>query len=116
MNLVAKEFIASRGDECGVLVLSRFTRAHRELPEALEVNPFAIHEVSAAMLEAPGMPPAEQRKRMARLREQVAYNNIFRWAGNFHSEFLKLELPSSEWETPLEKSLEQNVLADCDVA
>lgn len=116
MNLVAKEFIASRADEQGALILSRFTGAHRELPEALEINPFAIHELSAAMLLALEMSPAEQRRRMARLREQVAYNNIFRWAGKFLSELLKFELPEYGQEPALEKPLEDNLFADREAA
>ena len=82
MNLVAKEFVASRRDEKGVLILSRFTGAHRELTDAVEINPFAIHEVSEAMRLALEMPDSEQRRRMIRMREQVAYNNVFRWAGH----------------------------------
>lgn len=95
MNLVAKEFIASRTDEQGSLILSRFTGAHRELPEALEINPFAVHEVSEAMYCALQMGQKEQQKRMHLLREQVAYNNVFRWAGKFLSALLKFEFPEN---------------------
>jgi trehalose 6-phosphate synthase len=95
MNLVAKEFIASRTDEQGVLILSRFAGAQRELPDAIDINPFAIHEIGSAMLLALEMPAGERRKRMQRLREQVAYNNVFRWAGKFFSELLKFDLPEN---------------------
>src|SRR6187402_2726732 len=95
MNLVAKEFVASRRDEQGVLILSRFTGAHRELTDSVEINPFAIHEVSEAMRVALKMPAAEQRRRMTRMREQVAYNNVFRWAGKFLSALLKYDLPEN---------------------
>ncbi len=92
MNLVAKEFVASRRDEQGVLVLSRFAGAFRELSDAVEINPFAIHEVSDAIRVALEMPSEEQRRRMHRMREQVAYNNVFRWAGKFLSALLKFDL------------------------
>ena len=98
MNLVAKEFVASRFDEQGVLILSRFTGAHRELPESLGVNPFAMHELADAILQAVAMPAAEQRRRMRRMREQVAQNNVYRWAGKFLSALLTFDLPELEAE------------------
>jgi trehalose 6-phosphate synthase len=81
MNLVAKEFIASRDDERGVLVLSQFTGAARELPEALIVNPYDADECAAALLEALVMPAKEQRARMRLMRGLVSEFNVFRWAG-----------------------------------
>jgi trehalose 6-phosphate synthase len=93
MNLVAKEFVASRADEQGVLILSQFTGAYRELPEALCVNPYAVHELADAIRHAVTMPPEEQRRRMLRMREQVAYNNVYRWAGKILAALLKLDLP-----------------------
>lgn len=81
MNLVCKEFIAARDDEQGVLVLSRFAGAARELPEALIVNPYHVEETADALHRAATMPPAEQRERMASLRMTVKENNVFRWAG-----------------------------------
>ena len=95
MNLVAKEFVASRADEQGVLILSQFTGAHRELGEALDINPFAIHEVSDAIQLALAMPMEEQRRRMSRMREQIAYNNVFRWAGKYLSALLRFDLPEN---------------------
>lgn len=112
MNLVAKEFLASRTDEEGVLILSRFTGAHRELPEALEINPFAIHEISDAMKRALEMPREEQCRRMQRLREQVAYNNVFRWAGKFLSALLKFDLTENGQEPALDESLGPNLRTD----
>jgi trehalose-6-phosphate synthase len=81
MNLVCKEFIAARDDERGVLVLSRFAGAARELPEALIVNPYHVEETADALHRAATMPEAEQRERMASLRMTVRENNVFRWAG-----------------------------------
>jgi trehalose 6-phosphate synthase len=81
MNLVAKEFVASRDDERGVLILSQFTGASRELPEALIVNPYDIDQCAAALRTALMMPPAEQRDRMRSMRGLVQDFNVYRWAG-----------------------------------
>lgn len=80
MNLVAKEFVASRIDGDGVLILSAFTGAARELTDALIVNPFAVDEMAAAIHQALCMPAEERRWRMNRMRSVVATNNVYRWA------------------------------------
>jgi trehalose 6-phosphate synthase len=95
MNLVAKEFVTSRLDEDGVLILSRFTGAARELEDAVLVNPFATEELAAAIQRALAMPEEECRKRMQKMRAVVAQNNIYRWAGKFLSTLLKFEFPES---------------------
>ena len=81
MNLVAKEFVAARTDERGVLILSEFTGAARELTEALVVNPYDLGEASEAMAAALVMPAAEQQERMRAMRSLVAHFNVYRWAG-----------------------------------
>jgi len=81
MNLVAKEFISARDDERGVLLLSRFTGAARELTAAVLVNPYDLEGVADTMRVALMMSPAEQRERMRALRAQVAEFNVYRWAG-----------------------------------
>jgi len=81
MNLVCKEFVAARDDLQGVLVLSRFAGAARELSEALIVNPYHVEETADALNRAATMPQAEQRERMASLRSTVREFNVFRWAG-----------------------------------
>ncbi len=81
MNLVSKEFVAARDDEQGVLVLSRFAGAARELREALIVNPYHVEETADALHRALKMPAAEQRERMASLRAVVSEFNVYRWAG-----------------------------------
>jgi len=81
MNLVAKEFIAARDDERGVLVLSQFTGAARELHEALIVNPYHIEQAADALYRALTMPEIEQRERMRSMRTLVKDFNVFRWAG-----------------------------------
>jgi alpha,alpha-trehalose-phosphate synthase [UDP-forming] len=81
MNLVAKEFVASRIDGDGVLILSAFTGAARELNDALIVNPFAPDEMAEAMHQAINMPATERRRRMNRMRAVVSVNNVYRWAG-----------------------------------
>jgi len=81
MNLVSKEFAAARDDLQGVLILSRFAGAARELSEALIVNPYHVEETADALHRAATMPVAEQRERMASLRHTVRESNVFRWAG-----------------------------------
>jgi trehalose 6-phosphate synthase len=81
MNLVAKEFVAARDDEQGVLILSQFTGAARELSESLIVNPYDIEQSAAAMHLALTMSPDEQRARMRSMRNLVQEFNVFRWAG-----------------------------------
>jgi trehalose 6-phosphate synthase len=81
MNLVAKEFVAARDDEQGMLVLSQFTGAARELTEALIVNPYDIEAASGAMAVALAMSPDEQRGRMRELRSYLRHFNVYRWAG-----------------------------------
>ena len=81
MNLVAKEFIAARDDEQGVLILSQFAGASRELPEALIVNPYDADQCAAALRLALSMPADEQRDRMRLMRSVVRDFNVYRWAG-----------------------------------
>jgi len=81
MNLVAKEFLAARDDGRGVLILSRFTGASRELPEALIVNPYDIDQCAAALHLALTMPAPEQRDRMRVMRGLISEFNVYRWAG-----------------------------------
>jgi trehalose-6-phosphate synthase len=95
MNLVAKEFVTSRCDGDGVLILSRFTGAARELGSAVLLNPFAINEMADAIYQSLKMPEDERRKRMQKLRTVVCENNIYRWAGKVLSSLLKLEFPES---------------------
>jgi trehalose 6-phosphate synthase len=81
MNLVAKEFAAARDDEDGVLILSTFAGASRELLEALLVNPFDVSETAAAIETAIAMPRDQRRERMQLMRRTVKENNVYRWAG-----------------------------------
>jgi trehalose 6-phosphate synthase len=81
MNLVAKEFVSARDDERGVLILSQFTGAARELAEALIVNPYDIEQCAAALRIALAMPADEQRARMRSMRSLVQEFNVYRWAG-----------------------------------
>jgi trehalose 6-phosphate synthase len=81
MNLVAKEFVAARDDEAGVLILSQFTGAARELSEALIVNPYDADQCAAALDIALAMPMRMQRARMRLMRGLVHEFNVYRWAG-----------------------------------
>ena len=89
MNLVAKEFAASRFDEDGVLILSRFTGAARELTDALLINPYATDHFAEAIKQALEMAPEERQRRMRRMREVVRENNIYKWAADIISELAK---------------------------
>jgi trehalose 6-phosphate synthase len=80
MNLVAKEFAAARGDEEGVLILSQFTGAARDLKGALLINPYSAEETSAALRRALTMHPSEQHRRMVAMRASVRDYNIYRWS------------------------------------
>jgi trehalose 6-phosphate synthase len=81
MNLVAKEFVASRDDNQGVLILSTFAGASRELTEALIVNPYDTRAMAESINTALRMPPEEQGERMHLMRQQVRDQNVYRWAG-----------------------------------
>lgn len=81
MNLVAKEYVAARDDERGVLVLSQFTGAANELYEALIVNPYHIEQTADAFFQALTMPDFEQKERMRSMRAMVRDFNVYRWAG-----------------------------------
>ena len=90
MNLVAKEFIAARDDEEGVLILSTFAGASRELPETLLVNPYDAGAMALALHQALIMPPDEQRERMRVMRAVVKSRNVYRWAGQMLLDASKL--------------------------
>ncbi|HEX5128073.1 MAG TPA: trehalose-6-phosphate synthase [Rhodocyclaceae bacterium] len=92
MNLVCKEFIAARDDEQGVLILSQFAGAAREMSEALQINPYHVEETADALFSAVSMPKAEQRERMMNLRAVVMEHNVYRWAGSILTDAAKLRL------------------------
>jgi trehalose 6-phosphate synthase len=92
MNLVAKEFVASRTDDDGVLILSTFAGASRELPDALIVNPYDIGALADSIHMAIDMGPRERGARMRRMRQVVAEHNVYRWAGNLISELSRIRV------------------------
>jgi trehalose 6-phosphate synthase len=92
MNLVAKEYIASREDDDGVLVLSPFTGAARELPDALIVNPYDTEKLADAIYQALEMESPERRTRMRRMRQVVRQHNVYRWAANLIGELCDVRL------------------------
>ncbi|WP_234661856.1 bifunctional alpha,alpha-trehalose-phosphate synthase (UDP-forming)/trehalose-phosphatase [Agromyces marinus] len=83
MNLVAKEYVASRYDDDGVLLLSEFTGASDELRQAVLVNPHDIEGLKDAMVEAVNMPPRERARRMRALRRRVIENDVANWSATF---------------------------------
>ena len=94
MNLVAKEFVAARDDENGVLVLSKFTGAAIELHDALLVNPYDIQGVSEAVHQGLEMSLGERRLRMQRMRRQVMEHNVYRWAASVLGDLRELRMES----------------------
>jgi trehalose-6-phosphate synthase len=96
MNLVAKEFLATRRDERGVLILSQFTGAARELRDALLVNPYDIDQTADAIRTALEMEPEDQQLRMQRMRKVIKEHNIYRWAGNLITELCEVRLDTPE--------------------
>ncbi len=94
MNLVAKEFIASRDDEQGALILSRFTGASRELRDAVIVNPYDTEQLAEALRVALEMDPDDRRARMRRMRKVVKDHNIYRWAANLITELSEIRIES----------------------
>jgi alpha,alpha-trehalose-phosphate synthase [UDP-forming] len=96
MNLVAKEFVATRHDERGVLILSCFTGAARELRDALQVNPYDIDQTAEAIRAALEMQPEEKQMRMQRMRKQVREHNVYRWAGSLIGELCEVRLDVAE--------------------
>ncbi|HEY1272518.1 MAG TPA: trehalose-6-phosphate synthase [Terriglobales bacterium] len=92
MNLVAKEFVAARSDERGVLILSRFTGAARELHDALMVNPYDIDQTADAIRLALEMEPEDKQLRIRRMRRVVREHNIYYWAGSLITELCEVRL------------------------
>ncbi len=97
MNLVAKEFVATRNDERGVLILSCFTGAARELRDALQVNPYDIDQTAEAIRAALEMQPEEKQIRMQRMRKLVREHNVYRWAGSLIGELCEVRLDAVEF-------------------
>jgi len=96
MNLVAKEFVAARHDENGVLILSIFTGAARELRDALQVNPYDLDQTAEAIRTALEMDPDEKQSRMQHMRRAIRERNIYQWAGNLITELCELRLDDAE--------------------
>jgi len=90
MNLVAKEFIASREDLGGSLILSSFTGASKELTDAIQINPYAIEEFADSIKLAVEMPQAEKRRRMENMRRVVSENNVYKWAASIITDLTAL--------------------------
>ena len=91
MNLVAKEFVASRVADPGVLVLSEFAGAAHELTEALLVNPHDIEGVKRAILNALSLPEGEVTRRMRILRSTVKAHTVYDWARRFLDDLVPVE-------------------------
>jgi len=96
MNLVAKEFIASRADNCGVLILSTFAGAALELTDSLLVNPYDVQQLAGAIHRALNMPADEQAARMQRMRDSVREHNVYRWAASLLSDLTEIRIDTPD--------------------
>jgi trehalose 6-phosphate synthase len=92
MNLVAKEFVASRSDEKGVLILSQFTGASRDLHDALIINPYDVSQTAEAIKIALEMSSDEQKTRMKRMRGHLRERNIYKWAADVVGELASVRM------------------------
>jgi trehalose 6-phosphate synthase len=106
MNLVAKEYVAARDDEDGVLVLSKFTGAAVELRDALMVNPYDKEGVADAIHQGLEMERGERRMRMERMRRHVMEHNIYRWAARVLGDLRELRLENAETVVPMAPTAE----------
>jgi trehalose-6-phosphate synthase len=91
MNLVAKEYVSWKSDLNGVLILSTFTGAVRELTGAVQINPYSIEEFADAIKYAIELPPEERRRRMQKMRSIIKENNVYRWAANIITDLTALK-------------------------
>jgi len=96
MNLVAKEFVASREDERGVLILSTFAGASLELTDALLVNPYDVQQMATAIARALEMSDEEQAQRMRQMRREVREHNVYRWAAILLSDLTEIRIDAPE--------------------
>lgn len=96
MNLVAKEFVAARSDEQGVLILSRFAGASHELADALLVNPYDTEGLADTIYRALTMAPEERHARMARMRAYIREHNIYRWAGTLIADLAAIRVQPTD--------------------
>ncbi|HXW91185.1 MAG TPA: trehalose-6-phosphate synthase [Terriglobales bacterium] len=117
MNLVAKEFPAVRHDERGVLILSRFTGAARELHDALLVNPYDIDQTAEAIRVALEMEPEERQLRMQRMRKVIRERNVYHWAANLIEQLCEVRLDTDEMEKarslPRHDNYDEQAVARC---
>ena len=96
MNLVAKEFVTTRDDEDGVLILSKFAGASGELTDALVVNPYDTEQLADAMRRALEMDPDERRQRMSRMRHYVREHNVYRWAATLIGDLADVRIGTAQ--------------------
>jgi trehalose 6-phosphate synthase len=96
MNLVAKEFVASRDDNRGALILSTFAGAARELGDALQVNPYDVDQVANAIYQGLEFSEEEQSARMSRMRKIVYERNVYRWAASLLSDLTEIRVENGE--------------------
>ena len=96
MNLVAKEFVAAREDEDGVLILSQFAGAACELRDALVINPYDIEQLAESIRTALEMSPDERQNRMRHMRRVVREHNVYRWAAELIGDLAEVRFDTSQ--------------------
>ncbi|MGH7930573.1 MAG: bifunctional alpha,alpha-trehalose-phosphate synthase (UDP-forming)/trehalose-phosphatase, partial [Candidatus Binatia bacterium] len=101
MNLVAKEYVATRGDSGGVLILSEMAGAAKELPEAIIINPNNRAEIAAGLMEALEMAPVQQQKRLRLMQRRLRRYNVTRWASDFLTTLLSMREVQNRIESKL---------------
>jgi trehalose 6-phosphate synthase len=101
MNLVAKEFIAAREDNRGVLILSSFTGAAQELRDALLINPYDVDQLARAIRQGLEMGEEQQEDRMMQMRKIVLEHNIYRWAANLLSDLSEIRVATPDHQEAL---------------
>jgi trehalose-6-phosphate synthase len=110
MNLVAKEFVAAREDDHGVLILSTFAGAALELTDALLVNPYDVQQLAGAIQRALEMPADEQSTRMQHMRGSVREHNVYRWAASLLSDLTEIRIDTAErFEGHAQRTLDETV-------
>ena len=113
MNLVAKEYVASRVDDTGVLVISEMAGAAKELGEAIIINPNNREEIAGALAEALAMPFEEQKRRNRVMRDRIRRYNVIRWANDFIAQLLAMrEVQNKFYAKLLSEQMKQSIVED----
>ena len=113
MNLVAKEYVASRADKTGVLIISEMAGASKELGEAITINPYHVREIAQALQDALSMPPEEQQRRNLVMQNRLRRYDVVRWGNEFVDRLFTIKQVQKKFEARvLSGATKQALLAD----